>query len=125
MPAWLVTLLYPMRPGEPCPVAATNASSDVAATEIRLSLVDGEVVALDEGKLWSHIRGSATRYVDYTDDAGIWKAARVHLDSVFDPKARAGMEPRYSTIRPFLAAQRRPCRAARGQHPPSVMDTKK
>ena len=50
-PARLVTLLYPTRPGESCPVAAVDASSDVAATEIRLSLVDGEVVVLDEGEL--------------------------------------------------------------------------
>ena len=50
-PARLVTLLYPTRPGETCPVAAVNASSDVAATDIRLSLLDGEVVVLDEGEL--------------------------------------------------------------------------
>ena len=34
-PARLVTLLYPTRPGETCPVAAVTRSSDVAATEIR------------------------------------------------------------------------------------------
>ena len=50
-PARLVTLLYPMRPGETCPVAAVNASSDVAARDIRLALPDGEVVVLDEGEL--------------------------------------------------------------------------
>jgi hypothetical protein len=48
---WLVTLLYPTRPGETCPVAAVDASSDVVATEIRLSLSDDKVVVLDEGEL--------------------------------------------------------------------------
>jgi hypothetical protein len=50
-PARLVTLLYPTRPGETCPVAAVSASSDAAGKEIRLSLVDGEAVVLDEGEL--------------------------------------------------------------------------
>ena len=50
-PARLVTLLYPTRPGETCLVVAVDASSDVAATEIRLALLDGEVVVLDEGEL--------------------------------------------------------------------------
>jgi hypothetical protein len=47
-PARLVTLLYPTRPGETCPLAAVNASTDVAARDIRLSLLDGKVAVLDE-----------------------------------------------------------------------------
>jgi len=50
-PARLVTLLYPTQPGETCPVAAVDASSDVAAKEIRVELSGGEVVALDEDAL--------------------------------------------------------------------------
>jgi hypothetical protein len=50
-PARLVTLLYPTRPGETCPVAAVDASSDAAATDIRLALLDSEVVVLDEDGL--------------------------------------------------------------------------
>jgi hypothetical protein len=51
VPAPLVTLLHPTRPGEMCPIAAVNASTDVAATDIRLSLADGEKVGLDEDML--------------------------------------------------------------------------
>ena len=51
MPARLAPLLYPTQPGESCPVAAVDASSDVAATDIRLALPDGEVAALDEGEV--------------------------------------------------------------------------
>ena len=51
VPAWLVTLLYPARPGETCPVTAVNASSDVTDTDIRLALLDDRVVVLDEDEL--------------------------------------------------------------------------
>jgi len=51
VPARLTTLLYPPRTGETCPVTAVTASTDAAATEIRLALADGEVVVLDEGEL--------------------------------------------------------------------------
>jgi hypothetical protein len=51
VPARLATLLYPTRPGETCPVASVSASSDVAATGIRVALADGEVAALDEGEV--------------------------------------------------------------------------
>jgi len=37
-----------MRPGETCPVAAVTASSNVAANDIRLARLDGELVVLDE-----------------------------------------------------------------------------
>lgn len=47
-PVRLVTLLYPTRAGEECPVEAAQASSDPSATDISLSLKDGRVVALDE-----------------------------------------------------------------------------
>jgi hypothetical protein len=50
-PARLVTLLYPSRPGETCPVAAVSASSDVGAGDIRLLLRDGNEVAWGEGEL--------------------------------------------------------------------------
>ncbi len=50
-PVRLVTLLYPTRSGETCPLAAVNASSDVAARDIRLSLLDGKVAVLDEDTL--------------------------------------------------------------------------
>jgi hypothetical protein len=51
VPARLVTLFHPPRPCETCPVAAVTASSDVAVTEIRLTLSNGEVVVLDEDAL--------------------------------------------------------------------------
>ena len=47
-PARLVTLLYPTRPGATCPVATVNAPADVAASEIRLALLDGTIAELDE-----------------------------------------------------------------------------
>ena len=47
----LVTLLYPTRSGETCPVAAVDASSNVTANDIRLSLRDGEAVVFDEDEL--------------------------------------------------------------------------
>jgi hypothetical protein len=51
VPARLATLLHPPRPGETCPVAAVNVSTDVAAMEVRLILSDSEVVVLDENEL--------------------------------------------------------------------------
>jgi len=51
VPAWLATLLHPPRPDDSSPVAAVTASSDAAARDIRLSLMDGEVAALDEGEV--------------------------------------------------------------------------
>jgi hypothetical protein len=50
-PARLVTLLYPTQPGKTCPVASVDASSDVAANDIRLSLLDGEAIVLVEDEL--------------------------------------------------------------------------
>ncbi|MCC9075634.1 heparinase II/III family protein [Litorilinea aerophila] len=47
-PVRLVTLLYPTRAGEECPVVGVEADGDVAATQVRVHLADGEVVALDE-----------------------------------------------------------------------------
>ena len=44
-------VLHPPRPGEACPVAAVIASSDVAATEIRLTLLDGKMVVLNADEL--------------------------------------------------------------------------
>ncbi len=50
-PARLVTLLFPVRPGEACPVAAVNASSATASTEIQVLLADGRTVLLNENEL--------------------------------------------------------------------------
>jgi hypothetical protein len=50
-PARLVTLLYPTRAGAACPVAAVRASSDVAATAIQLTMLDGATINLDEKDL--------------------------------------------------------------------------
>ena len=50
-PARLVTLLYPTRAEQVCPVAALGASSDIAATEIRVTMADGQVIDLDEEDL--------------------------------------------------------------------------
>lgn len=47
-PSRLVTLLYPTRPGEDCPVRAVAAESEVNATAITLTLADGAVVMVDE-----------------------------------------------------------------------------
>jgi hypothetical protein len=47
-PARLVTLLYPMRPGESCPVGQVEAATDPAMTAIRLHLRDGRIIELDE-----------------------------------------------------------------------------
>ncbi len=48
-PARLVTLLYPTRPGGPCPVRAVTAAVDPVGTAIRMILADGGTVDLDEG----------------------------------------------------------------------------
>jgi hypothetical protein len=50
-PVRLVTCLYPTRPGESCPVRAVQAGSDVADVDLRLVLIDGSEMALDE-RLW-------------------------------------------------------------------------
>lgn len=50
-PVRLVTLLYPMRAGEVCPVAAATAGPGVADTAVRLVLADGRHVDLDEADL--------------------------------------------------------------------------
>jgi hypothetical protein len=47
-PSRLVTLLYPTRPGERCPVMALEADSDPDATGVRLRLDDERVIELDE-----------------------------------------------------------------------------
>lgn len=47
-PARLVTLLYPTRAGEMCPVAAVHASNDVHAAEICLELTGGAKLIYDE-----------------------------------------------------------------------------
>ncbi|HEY64977.1 MAG TPA: hypothetical protein G4O02_10450 [Caldilineae bacterium] len=47
-PVRLVTLLYPTRPGEACPVTGLDAPIEINATVIRLTLADGRVIELDE-----------------------------------------------------------------------------
>jgi hypothetical protein len=47
-PVRLVTLLYPVPPGEVCPVRAVEASSGIDATAIRLVLADGSTIELSE-----------------------------------------------------------------------------
>ena len=47
-PVRLVTLLYPTRPGETCPVQAVEADTDLDATGIRLMLADGDTIELSE-----------------------------------------------------------------------------
>jgi len=47
-PVRLVTLLYPTRAGEECPVVGVVAGADPSATDIRLSLRDGGVVDVSE-----------------------------------------------------------------------------
>ncbi len=47
-PARLVTLLYPTRVGEACPVRAVEAAPAVGATAVGLTPADGRRVALDE-----------------------------------------------------------------------------
>jgi hypothetical protein len=48
VPTRLVTLLYPLRTGEQCPVQRIDAASDVAETAVRLTLFDGGEITLDE-----------------------------------------------------------------------------
>jgi hypothetical protein len=45
----LVWLLYPTPPGQDCPVEAVEAETPLDHTTIRLVLVDGETIDLDEG----------------------------------------------------------------------------
>jgi hypothetical protein len=47
-PARVVTVLYPTRAGETCPVIAVEASVNPAARSISLTLADGSVVGLNE-----------------------------------------------------------------------------
>jgi len=47
-PARLVTLLYPTRPGETCPVGALSAAAAIGATALSLSLAEGRALDLDE-----------------------------------------------------------------------------
>jgi hypothetical protein len=47
-PSRLVTLLYPTRPGERCPVVALEADPDPRATGVRLRLDNGRAINLDE-----------------------------------------------------------------------------
>jgi hypothetical protein len=47
-PSRVVTLLYPTRTGETCPVRALTAAPDAAATTIQLHLADGRQVDVDE-----------------------------------------------------------------------------
>ena len=47
-PVRLVTVLHSTRRGEACPIGATVAGADVAATSIQLELADGTVVNLAE-----------------------------------------------------------------------------
>jgi hypothetical protein len=47
-PSRLVTLLYPTRPGERCPVVALEADPDPRATGVRLQLDDEHMIDLDE-----------------------------------------------------------------------------
>jgi hypothetical protein len=47
-PARLVTLLYPARPGQTCPVSAVSAEQDVWSTAMRLTLAGGKTIDLDE-----------------------------------------------------------------------------
>ncbi|MBN1935242.1 MAG: alginate lyase family protein [Anaerolineae bacterium] len=46
--ARLVTVLYPTRAGESCPLRAVTASSDPGATTIQLELINGSIVEIDE-----------------------------------------------------------------------------
>jgi hypothetical protein len=48
-PSRLVTLLYPTRPNEACPVRAIAADPDPAATAIAITLADGATLSVDEG----------------------------------------------------------------------------
>jgi len=47
-PARIVTLLYPTRPGQACPVLEVSAPVEFAARAIRVRLADGQEVWLDE-----------------------------------------------------------------------------
>lgn len=47
-PVRQVTVLYPVKPGEECPVVDVTASNDVMDTRIELKLSDGEIVKLEE-----------------------------------------------------------------------------
>lgn len=51
-PVRLVTLLYPMRVGDVCPVVTLTAAPDAHATEVRLTLRNGAALDLDERTLW-------------------------------------------------------------------------
>jgi hypothetical protein len=50
-PVRLVTVLYPTRAGEACPIYALEASSDVDETRIGLRLTDGSAIGLSEDGL--------------------------------------------------------------------------
>ena len=47
-PVRLVTILYPMRPGAPCPIKAVAADTAISGSWLRLTLSDGSVLNLDE-----------------------------------------------------------------------------
>ncbi len=49
-PVRLVTLLYPTRAAELCPVRAVGATADVHDTTLRLRMADGEELVLDEAE---------------------------------------------------------------------------
>ncbi|MBN1874394.1 MAG: alginate lyase family protein [Anaerolineae bacterium] len=50
-PVRLVTLLYPTRPGQTCPVTHIHASPAISATDIQFILAEGDIIKIDEEKL--------------------------------------------------------------------------
>lgn len=47
-PVRLVTVLYPMRPGETCPIQAVDAGADAEKTRVHLRLIDGTTIHVSE-----------------------------------------------------------------------------